>query len=135
MDEGQQIMQIATEYFRKEAGGDEQKVQQLLQGLAGLVQQEGIRLVHIGDVLFLVMVKGKGLVEVHTIAATQESSVLAKNFVQLVQYLKSIGVKAAYTYSDDPRYEAIAKRTRLPFEKKPIQAEDGKTYTAFYLEL
>lgn len=137
MDKKEQgeILRIATEYFRKEAGGDEKKAQRLLQGLAALVQRDGVNMVHIENTLFLVIVKGKGIVEVHTLAIDESSATLAKNFVSLTKYLKNIGVKVAYTYSDDPRYAVVAKRTKLDFQEKKITAQDGKTYTAYYLEL
>jgi hypothetical protein len=81
------------------------------------------------------MVKGKRMVEVHTMAVDESVSSLAKNFVMLVQYLKGIGVRVAYTYADDNRYEMVAKRSRLPFQKRQVTLpEDGKTYTAYYLE-
>lgn len=133
--EGEEIVRIATQYFLKEAGGDQARADELMQGLARLVKQDGIRLVHLGNTLFLVVVKGKGMVEVHTMSIEESVTSLAKNFVMLVNYLKGIGVKVAYTYTDDKRYEMVAKRTRLPFEKKEVTAEDGKTYTAYYLEL
>jgi len=130
-----EILRIATEYFRKEAGGDKKEAQRLLQGLAALVQRDGVNMVHIENTLFLVIVKGKGIVEVHTLAIDESSATLAKNFVSLTKYLKNIGVKVAYTYSDDPRYAVVAKRTKLDFQEKKITAQDGKTYTAYYLEL
>lgn len=133
--EQQEILRIATEYFRQEAGGDEEEAQRLLQGLAALVKRDGVNMVHIDNTLFLVIVKGKGIVEVHTLAVGESSATLAKNFVSLTKYLKNIGVKVAYTYSDDPRYAVVAKRTKLDFQTKKITAQDGKTYTAYYLEL
>lgn len=135
-DEGKEIMRIATEYFRQQTGGDEEQTNRMLNGLANLVQKDGIRLVHLGNTLFLVLVKGKRMVEVHTMAVDETPSSLAKNFVALVNYLKGIGVRVAYTYADDDRYEMVAKRSRLPFQKRQVTLpEDGKTYTAYYLEL
>lgn len=134
-DEGKEIMRIATEYFRQQTGGNEEETNRMLNGLAALVQKDGIRLVHLGNTLFLVMVKGKRMVEVHTMAVDESVSSLAKNFVMLVNYLKGIGVRVAYTYADDNRYEMVAKRSRLPFQKRQVTLpEDGKVYTAYYLE-
>lgn len=135
-DEGKEIMRIATEYFRQQTGGNEEETNRMLNGLANLVQKDGIRLVHIGNTLFLVLVKGKRIVEVHTMAVDETSSSLAQNFIALTKYLKGIGVRVAYTYADDARYEMVAKRSRLPFQKRQVtMPEDGKTYTAYYLEL
>jgi hypothetical protein len=55
------------------------------------------------------------------------------NFNAPPKFLQNIGVLEVYTYSDDPRFMAVAKRTRLPIETEKIQAEDGKTYTIYRL--
>jgi hypothetical protein len=133
IEEQQEVLQIITEYFRKEFGGDEQKVEESLGRLATMLQGEGVSLVHIGNSVFLVMVIGKGMVEVHTMAVDEDTSSLAKSFVQLAKFLKSIDVKVAYTYTDKPGYEIVAKRTRLPFKTKKMEIE-GKQQTVYYLE-
>lgn len=133
-EEGQEILRIVTEYFRQQTDTEED-AQLMLQKLATMVQGEGAKLVHLGKTVFLVIVKGKGLVEVHSMAVDESSSSLAKNFVDLVNYLKAIGVKVAYTYTNEPaKYNLIAKRTKLPFQQKVITGPDGKKYTAYYLE-
>lgn len=133
IEEQQEVLQIITEYFRKEFGGDEQKVEESLGRLATMLQGEGVSLVHIGNSVFLVMVIGKGMVEVHTMAVDEDTTSLAKSFVQLADFLKSIDVKVAYTYTDKPGYEVVAKRTRLPFKTKKMEIE-GKQQTVYYLE-
>jgi hypothetical protein len=133
IEEQQEVLQIITEYFRKEFDGDEQKVEESLGKLATMLQGEGVSLVHVGNSVFLVMVIGKGMVEVHTMAVDEDTSSLAKSFVQLAKFLKSIDVKVAYTYTDKPGYEIVAKRTRLPFKTKKMEIE-GKQQTVYYLE-
>jgi len=133
IEEQQEVLQIITEYFRKEFGGDEQKVEESLGRLATMLQGEGVSLVHIGNSVFLVMVIGKGMVEVHTMAVDEDTASLAKSFAQLADFLKSIDVKVAYTYTDKPGYEIVAKRTRLPFKTKKMEIE-GKQQTVYYLE-
>jgi len=133
VEEQQEVLQIITEYFRKEFNGDEKKVEEHLGKLAGTLQGEGVNLVHIGNSVFLVVVIGKGMVEVHTMAVDEDTASLAKSFVQLAEFLKSIDVKVAYTYTDKPGYEIVAKRTRLPFKTKKMEIE-GKQQTVYYLE-
>jgi hypothetical protein len=132
-EEGIQILDILQKYFMKETGS-KQKTEQLMAQLASAVQEPGAKLVHLGKTVFLVLVRGKGMVEVHTMSVDDDSLSLAKSFNQLVSFLKNIGVKLAYTYSDDPKYELIAKRTKLPFKKRRILASNGQEYTAYYLE-
>jgi hypothetical protein len=133
VEEQQEVLQIITEYFRKEFNGDEQKVEESLGRLATMLQGEGVSLVHVGNSVFLVMVIGKGMVEVHTMAVDEDTASLAKSFAQLADFLKSIDVKVAYTYTDKPGYEIVAKRTRLPFKTKKMEIE-GKQQTVYYLE-
>ena len=133
VEEQQEVLRILTEYFSKEFGGDEKKVEEALGKLASMLGGEGVNLVHILDTVFLVMVIGKGMVEVHTMAVDEDTASLAKAFRGLAEYLKAIEVKLAYTYTDKPGYEIVAKRSRLPFKKKTVEI-DGKNQTVYYLE-
>ena len=132
-EEGRQILDILRKFFTKETGSKE-KAEQLLANLAGALQEPGAKLVHLGKTVFLVLVRGKGMVEIHTMSVDDDSLSLAKSFVTLSKYLKNIGVKLAYTYSNDPKYDLVAKRTRLPFKKRRVIASNGQEYTAYYLE-
>lgn len=134
VEEQQEVLRIVTEYFRKEFGGDEKKVNDALGNLAGMLQGQGVNLVHILDTVFLVMVIGKGMVEVHAMAVDENMATLAKSFRGLAEYLKAIGVKVAYTYTDKPGYEMVAKRSRLPFKQKQMEI-NGKKQTVYYLEI
>lgn len=133
VEEQQEVLRIVTEYFRKEFDGDEKKVEEALGKLAATLNGEGVNLVHILNTVFLVVVIGKGMVEIHAMAVDEDTSTLAKAFVALADYLKQIGVKLAYTYTDKPGYEFVAKRTRLPFKTKEMEIE-GKKQTVYYLE-
>lgn len=133
-EEQQQIMDILTRYWIKETGSEE-RAQLMLQKLAGLLQQEGANLIHIGNTMFLMIVTGKGEVEIHTMTADEDSVSLAKAFRELAKTLKGLGVKKAYTYAEDPRFEVVAKRTRLPVKKEKKKVRDGKEMTVYTLEI
>lgn len=130
--EQQQIYQIAMEYFRNTTGS-ESEANKMLAGLAQLVQEDGAKLVHIGNVLFLIVVRGQGVVEVHTIGVENPPSKLAEDFKQLAAYLKNIGVKMAYTYTEDQRFNRLAKMTGLPFKQLKIEVQ-GKPMNAYVME-
>ena len=132
--EQQEIMDILTRYWVKETGSQE-KAQMMLQKLAGLVQQEGANLIHIGNTMFLMMVTGKGEVEIHTMTADEDTASLARAFRELAKTLKGLGVKRAYTYAEDPRFEIVAKRTRLPIKKEKKKVRNGKEATVYTLEI
>lgn len=131
--EQDQIIKIAMDYFKKETGSDK-TAQQMLGTLAAIVKEEGAKLVHLGNVLFLVMVRGKGVVEIHTIGTEAQPRMLAEDFKQLAAYLKKIDVKTAYTYTPDNRYGRLAQMTGLPVKTFKVDVK-GKPMTAYVMEL
>jgi len=130
--EQQEVTRIAREYFLQELGSEE-RADEALEKLAILVQEDGSKLVHIGDVLFLVLVRGEGVVEVHTIGTEVNPRELAQNFVDLVAYLQNIGVKVAYTYSEDNRFARLARMTGLPVKQTKAIIE-GKSVNVYIME-
>ena len=131
--ESQKIMKIATDYFSKEVGGDKQKTNQMLASLATMVKEPGVKLVHLNDILFLIIVRGSAMVEVHTMSSDITPSDLDKGFQQLPSYLKNIGVKVAYSYSDDRRFARIARQTKLPI-REVEETVDGKETYSYIME-
>ena len=131
--EQDQILQIALNYFKKESGSDGQ-AKEMLGKLAVIIRDEGAKLVHFGNLLFLVVVRGKGVVEIHTIGTENRILAFAENFKKLAAYLKNIGIKTAYTYTPDNRFGRLAKLTGLPAKEFNIEVE-GKPMTAYVLEL
>lgn len=116
------ILKIATDFFMKETGS-EQETQQMLGGLAHLVKDQGAKLVHIDKMLFLILVRNAGVVEVRPIGIASDSE-MAKELVALSKYLKNIGVKSMSLVSDEPDLKAVAKLTKLPFQNQ----QSGKQY-------
>lgn len=130
--EQERVVQIALEYFKKETGSEEKAVE-MLGKLVTIVTEEGAKLVHLGNVLFLVLVRGKGVVEIHTIGTESQPRYLAEDFKQLAAYLKQIGVKTAYTYTPDNRYGRLAQLTGLPIKTFKVEVE-GKPVVAYVME-
>ena len=130
--EQQEVVRIASNYFLQELGSQE-AADEAMAKLATLVQEDGVKLVHLGNVLFLVVVRGKNVVEVHTIGNEPNPRDLAKDFVDLVNYLKNIGTKVAYTYSDDNKFDRLANMTGLPVKKKQTEI-DGKPVNVYIME-
>jgi hypothetical protein len=128
----QRIVNIALNFFKQQTGSDE-KAQELLQKLASIVQDEGAKLVNLGNVLFLVMVRGQGIVEIHTIGNEEQPRMLAEDFKQLAAYLKNIGVKTGYTYTEDKRFGRLAKMTGLPVKSYNVKVQ-GKPMNAYVME-
>jgi hypothetical protein len=126
--ENEQIMEIATSYFLREAGGDQAKANELLAKLATTVQEPGAKLVHLNKILFLIMVRGPGVVEVHTMAADIVPADMVEGFQKLAAYLQNIGAKVAYTYTDDRRFARIARQTKLPIREVKQNIDGKETY-------
>jgi hypothetical protein len=79
------------------------------------------------------MVRGKGVVEIHTIGNEEQPRMLAEDFKQLALYLKNVGVKTAYTYTEDKRFGKLAKMTGLPVKPYDVKVK-GKPMTAYVME-
>jgi hypothetical protein len=131
--EADEILRIATEYCRS-VTKTEEEAQQMLGALAGLVQEESAKLVHLGNVLFLVLVRGKELVEVHTMGDEKRPRDMAKNFVDLTNYLKGIGVKVAYTYTPDKKFSKLAKMVDLEIQEYQSEVQ-GQMMNVYVVEL
>lgn len=130
--EQQEVVRIANDYFLQELGSQE-AADEALEKLASLVQEDGAKLVHLGNVLFLVLVRGQGVVEVHTMTTETSPRELAATFVQLANYLQNIGVQVAYTYSADNRFARLAKMTGLPVKQTKAVVE-GQPVNVYIME-
>jgi hypothetical protein len=58
---------------------------------------------------------------------------MVEGFKKLAEFLKDIGVKIAYTYTDDRRFARIARQTKLPI-KEVVQEIDGKPMYVYIVE-
>ena len=125
--EAQEIEQIARDYFAEVAGSPE-GAEEMLGKLASIVQEEGAKLVHLGNVLFLILVRGEGVVEFHTIGSEPTSEAYAKDLVDLANYLQNIGVKLAFTYTDNRAFERVARLTKLPIVKTETDIDGQHVY-------
>lgn len=130
--EAQEIESIARNYFTQQAGSPEGG-EEMMQKLAGIVQEEGAKLVHLGNVLFLVLVRGKGVVEFHTIGSESTPQAFADDIVDLAKYIKNIGANLLYTYSESRVFDRIAKLTGLPIVKTETDI-DGKRVFVYAVE-
>jgi hypothetical protein len=128
--ESQQVMNIITGYFN-EVTGNEEDAQSLVNGLAATVKNPGAKLVHLGDTVFLTIIKGKGFVEFHPMYVNREVDKLTKDLDLYVNYLKNIGVTVMYTYGgEDFPYEDVIKNSDLDFEERKVENKN-----AYYLKV
>jgi hypothetical protein len=131
--EVQEANRIAIEYFRG-ITKTEEEAQEMMGRLARVLQDDGAKLVHLGNVLFLILVRSEGVVEVHTIGEEKRPRDMANDFLELSKYLKNIGVKTAYTYAEDERFKKLAKMIDLPIKQYKADYE-GMKLNVFVVEL
>ena len=134
-DEAKEVQDIVHRYFLKTYDGNQGQAAGSMNQLANLLKNPAAKLVHLGNTVFLILVKDKGVVEFHTMTADDDSNSMAKNIVMLTKYLKNIGAHEVYTYSDDPKLAVVAKRTRLPYTTKQTKGHGDKDYTVYTMEL
>lgn len=124
----EQVLEILTKYCRS-VTDSEKEAQEMLGKIAGAVQgEEGAKLIHFDDYVFLILVRGKGVVEVHTMGDTASPKTLAAAFKKLAKYLKNIGVSMAYTYAPDKKFARLAKMVDLKVEQYTATVDKKQVY-------
>lgn len=134
------IIEIMQDHFSEVAETPEQ-VNAMINGVAEMVKKPGNKLVHFGNVLFLVSVFQKNMIEFHAMVGGKldlkgKIKELAKEMPDFLKFLKKIEVKTAYTYMDkksEPDFVGILKKYK--FARKEMTAPGGKRVVAFYIEV
>lgn len=129
----QKTIKILTNYFKSEGQSDEQ-VAQSINNIAAMVQEPGAKLVQYRNVVFMVLVRGEGVVEFHTAGNEPNPRDFVRDLVDLADYLKGVGVKTMYSYASDPKYKTFTQMTKLPWKYIDIDV-DGQPMVAYVLEL
>jgi N-glycosylase/DNA lyase len=121
--EQQEVMDILYGYFMRETK-DEDMSQEMLQKLGGMVQQEGVKLVHLGNTVYLTLVRGKGLIEFHPYYENRNVKSLVTDLKRYIPYLKALGVQTAYTYQrPNDFYARVIKESKIPFKSEVIDGQ------------
>lgn len=135
------VLKILIEFFKDVYHGDEKKVVGAINVIADQVQQEGCKLIHFGNVVFLVHVTGSHMVEFHAMVGgkTNEKQKLAeidKQLDKLLPMLKELGVLIAYTTMPKDKVSKFAHiLDNYKFSKRDVQLPDGRPGVAFYVSL
>lgn len=132
--ETEEVLDIMLTFLTKQTGSRSRAVQ-YINGIAQLIKNPAAKLIHMDNVVFLTLVKDKGVVEFHTMAARESSIGLAEKLKKLADMLRNMGATKIYSYTDEDKYRAVAKRSRLPWVITEQKGIDGKTYKVYTLEL
>jgi hypothetical protein len=134
-EEMQKIAKIATDFARSRTQSEEE-MHQLLGNLFEMVKQDNIKLIHIEEVLFTIIVRGAGVVEFHNVNVPVPVEEMAKYIKKLIEKLKSLDVKVAFTYSPEEYYMKAIVATKLKWKSKKVRVKDvNKPIKVYILEL
>lgn len=131
--EQEEVERIMRQYF-KNLTGDDLVADMMMRSMAEVLTK-GAKLVHINDIVFLVLVKGKGLVEFQAMYEKDSPDELAKAIKKLATYLKAINTKILYTTDEDDSMPKAVQKTRLPWKTETVKLPDGEVHKGYYLKV
>lgn len=107
----------------------------LVKGVGALVQRKAVKLLQIGDTVFMLRPHPDGAVEFHTFTS-EPIPALVQRFKAGVTSLKQMGFKKAFSTTNNPAFQKIAQQTGLPVRMTQTQSNiGGKMGPAFRFEV
>jgi hypothetical protein len=114
--EQQEVLDIVTGFYKQRVDSEEE-VNKLLQNLGAMVQQQGAKLVHINQTVFMVLVQGEGVVDFYAMYDKFNKQEQIKNLKQFVAYAKNIGIKTLITQTlPEDEYEEVLDDSGYKFQ-------------------
>lgn len=107
------------------------KGQEIMQGVAYMIQNGKAQLLQIGNTVFLLQTKEPGTVEFHTFTV-EPSADLVDRFKAGINSLKQMGFKKAVSYAATPAFVKLAKQTGLPVQITQSQMMQGNQMVPAY---
>lgn len=115
-EEQQEIVDIVTGFYKQRVDSEEE-VNKLLQNLGAMVQQQGAKLVHINQTVFMVLVQGEGVVDFYAMYDKFNKKEQINNLKQFVAYAKNIGIKTLITQTlPEDEYEEVLDDSGYKFQ-------------------
>jgi hypothetical protein len=134
-EEMQKIAKIATDFARSRTQSEEE-MHQMLGGIFEMAKQDNVKLIHIEEVLFTIIVRGTGVIEFHNVSVPVSVEDMAKYIKKLIEKLKLFDVKVAFTYSPEEYYMKAVVATKLKWKSKKIRIEGiNKPIKAYILHI
>lgn len=85
------IQQLVTAFFMQQTHNNAEKTDQLLGHLARAIQSPGVKLVHLGDNVYIINVQGQNKVEFDNLSKAKISA----NLNKLIPMMANMGVQTA----------------------------------------
>jgi hypothetical protein len=131
-EEMQKIAKIATDFARSRTQSEEE-MHQMLGGIFEMAKQDNVKLIHIEEVLFTIIVRGTGVIEFHNVSVPVSVEDMAKYIKKLIEKLKLFDVKVAFTYSPEEYYMKAVVATKLNWKSKKVRIKDVNKPIKIYI--
>jgi hypothetical protein len=128
----QKIAKIATDFARSRTQSEEE-MHQMLGGIFEMAKQDNVKLIHIEEVLFTIIVRGTGVIEFHNVSVPVSVEDMAKYIKKLIEKLKLFDVKVAFTYSPEEYYMKAVVATKLNWKSKKVRIKDVNKPIKIYI--
>ena len=131
--EGKSSKQLSTpEIIRQDAQRNGLNPQTILETLGKLkLSNQNIQTVKMGNTVFLLMRTPPSTVEVHTFTV-DNPKVMISHFKNLAKLLPKLGVKQAFTYSDQPIFKQLVERSGMPVKIAQTTKQMGNEMKPVY---
>jgi hypothetical protein len=114
---------------------DEKEAGIMFANLYGIIKEKEATPILVQNVVFLMFIRGKGIVEIHILGDEKSPSDLANDLKILNNYANQIGVKAFYIPTNDKKVAKAVADSELNFNKIPADIGDGETLTTYLFEV
>ena len=122
-----------TEIIKQDAQRNGLNADQILQTLGKLkLSNQNIQTVKIGNTVFLLMRTPPSTVEVHTFTV-DKPNVMVSHFKNLAKFLKKLGIKQGFTYSEEPIFKQLVERSGMPVKITQTTKQMGNQMKPVYM--
>jgi hypothetical protein len=103
--------------------------------LYGIIKEKQATPIKVQNVIFLMFIRGKGIVEIHVLGDEKSIDALANDLHMLHKYMQQIGVVAFYIPTNDKKIAKAIVASQLRPEKIPADIGHGETLTTYLFQV
>ena len=106
---------------------NKKEASEMFANLFGIIKENQATPIMAQNVVFLMFIRGKGIVEIHVLGNEKSIDALANDLHMLRAYMQQVGVVAFYIPSNDKKIAKAIAASQLRPEKIPADIGDGET--------
>lgn len=110
--EQKQVQRIVKSYIMQQTHNNVEKTNQLLGQLAQAIKTDGVKLVHLGENVYIVHVQGPNKVEIDNLSRTPAT----RNMAKLIGVLSNLGAQQA-VFSTREKLDSVLDKLNISFSK------------------